>query len=72
MAIIGVIWNTIAMQPMINILIVLSSWLFGSFGLAIIVLTIVVRGLMYPLTIKQLRATKAVQALQPKLAELTT
>jgi len=58
------------MQPMINILIVLSSWLFGSFGLAIIVLTIVVRGLMYPLTIKQLRATKAVQALQPKLAEL--
>jgi YidC/Oxa1 family membrane protein insertase len=25
---------------------------------------------MYPLTIKQLRATKAVQALQPKLAEL--
>jgi len=69
-AIIGVIWNTIAMQPMINILIVLSSWLFGSFGLAIIVLTIIVRGLMYPLTIKQLRATKAVQALQPKLAEL--
>ena len=70
MAIIGAIWNTIAMQPMINILIVMSSWLFGSFGLAIIVLTIVVRGLMYPLTIKQLRATKAVQVLQPKLAEL--
>ena len=68
--IIGAIWNSIAMQPMINILIVLSNLLFGSFGLAIIVLTIVVRGLMYPLTIKQLRATKAMQSLQPKIAEL--
>jgi len=58
------------MQPMINTLIVMSSWLFGSFGLAIIGLTIVVRGLMFPLTIKQLRATKAVQSLQPKIAEL--
>ena len=70
MGTIGEIWNVIAMQPMINILIVLSNFLFGSFGLAIIGLTIVVRGLMYPLTIKQLRATKAMQSLQPKIAEL--
>jgi len=70
LAIIGGIWNTIAMQPMINILIVMSSWLFGSFGLAIIGLTIIVRGLMFPLTIKQLRATKAMQSIQPKIAEL--
>ena len=69
----GELWNLIislTLQPMINILIVLSNWLFGSFGLAIIVLTIIVRGLMYPLTIKQLRATKAMQSLQPKIAEL--
>jgi YidC/Oxa1 family membrane protein insertase len=70
LGIIGGIWTAVAMQPMINTLIVMSSWLFGSFGLAIIGLTIVVRGLMFPLTIKQLRATKAMQALQPKLAEL--
>ena len=70
MGIIGGIWTAVAMQPMINILIVMSSWLFGSFGLAIIGLTIVVRGLMFPLTIKQLRATKAMQSLQPKIAEL--
>jgi len=70
LGIIGGIWTAVAMQPMINTLIVMSSWLFGSFGLAIIGLTIVVRGLMFPLTIKQLRATKAVQSLQPKIAEL--
>ena len=67
---IGEIWNLIAVQPMTNVLIVLSHYLFSSFGLAIIALTIVVNVLMYPLTKKQLRATKAMQALQPKLAEL--
>ncbi len=58
------------MQPMINALIVLTDYLLGSFGLAVIVLTIVTRVLMYPLTIKQLRATKGMQELQPKLTEL--
>ena len=63
-------WNLIVMQPMINSLIVLSHYLFNSFGLAIIVLTIIVNGVMLPLTMKQLRASKAMQELQPKLAEL--
>ena len=55
---------------MINILIVLSNYLFNSFGLTIIALTIVIRASMYPLTIKQLHASKAMQELQPKLTEL--
>jgi YidC/Oxa1 family membrane protein insertase len=58
------------MQPMINTLIVLANFLFGNLGLAIIVLTIGIRLIMLPLTLKQLRATKAMQDLQPKLAEL--
>ena len=67
---IGAIWNVIILQPMINIAIALSHILFSSFGLTIIALTIVIRGLMYPLTRKQLQATRAMQELQPKLAEL--
>jgi YidC/Oxa1 family membrane protein insertase len=55
---------------MLNSMVWLSTILFGSFGLTIIALTIVVRGLMYPLTIKQLHATRAMQALQPRLKEL--
>ncbi len=58
------------MQPMINTLIVLTHYLFNSFGLAIIVVTIIVNALMLPLTLKQLHASKAMQDLQPKLAEL--
>jgi YidC/Oxa1 family membrane protein insertase len=67
---IGDIWNLIAMQPVINTLIVLSHYLFNNFGLAIIALTIVVNGAMLPLTLKQVRASKAMQEMQPELAEL--
>jgi len=66
----GGLWNTIAIGPMVNILIVLTQYLFGSFGLAIIALTIVVNLVMYPLTKKQIDSTKAMQEMQPKLAEL--
>jgi len=67
---IGVIWDLIILNPLINSMVWLSDILFSSFGLTIIVLTIVVRGLMYPLTIKQLRATQAMSELQPKIKEL--
>jgi len=48
----------------------LSHYLFDNFGLAIIVLTIVVNILMLKLTLKQVRASKTMQELQPKLAEM--
>ena len=67
---IGAIWDLIILKPMINIVIALSGILFSNLGLTIIALTLVVRGAMYPLTRKQLRATKAMQSLQPKLTEL--
>jgi YidC/Oxa1 family membrane protein insertase len=67
---IGDIWNLIALQPMMNTLIVLTHYLFDNFGLAIIVLTLAVNGAMFPLTLKQVNASKAMQDLQPKIAEL--
>ena len=67
---IGAIWDLIILNPLINGMVWLSDILFSSFGLTIIILTIVVRGIMYPLTIKQLRATRAMQSLQPKIKEL--
>ncbi len=66
----GEIWDLIAMRPMINVLVVLSHYLFNSFGLAIIAVTIIVNACMLPLTLRQIRASKAMQDLQPKLAEL--
>ncbi len=67
---VGEIWDLIILSPMINVLIVISGYLLHNFGLAIIALTILVRFVTLPLTQKQLRATKAMQEMQPKLAEL--
>ena len=66
----GEVWDLIIFQPVLNFLIVLCSVLFSNFGLTIIGLTIIIRGCMYPLTIRQLRSTKAMESLQPRLVEL--
>ena len=63
-------WELIIQQPVINVLIVMSHYLADNFGLAIIALTIIVNVLMLPLTLSQIRSTKAMQELQPMLLEL--
>jgi YidC/Oxa1 family membrane protein insertase len=51
----------------------LLAWLYdltGSFGFAIIILTIVFRIVLLPLGIKQIKSMQAMQALQPKIKEI--
>lgn len=43
---------------------------FPSYGTAIILLTVIIRMLLYPLTVKQVKAMKAMRELGPKLKEL--
>jgi len=64
------LWNLIILNPMLNGLIALTSVSDGSFGLAIIALTFIVRLILLPLTIKQLNSTKSLQGMQPKIQEL--
>jgi YidC/Oxa1 family membrane protein insertase len=52
------------------VLIALSHILGGSFGLAIIALTVIIRLISWPLTKRQLNSTKALQDMQPKIQEL--
>lgn len=51
----------------------LLHWLFtkiGNFGVAIICLTFIVRGLMFPVAQKQFASMAAMRAIQPKMKEL--
>ncbi len=68
------LWNLIFLDPILNVLIVLSHVFFDSFGLAIIALTAIVRLLILPLTLKQLHASKkmsdGMRELQPKLQQI--
>ena len=63
-------WGIIILDPILNSLIALSAIVGNNFGVAIIILTIVVRLILFPLTIQQTRSTKVMQELQPKIQEL--
>jgi YidC/Oxa1 family membrane protein insertase len=56
-------------QPIFNLLMLLYHVL-GDFGLSIILLTILIRLILFPLTLKQLKSTKAMQAVQPLIADV--
>jgi YidC/Oxa1 family membrane protein insertase len=67
MEIFGILWLEIIMRPMINSLALLYQLLFSNFGLSIIVFTILIRLAMIPLTIRQTRQMKKMQAIQPNM-----
>ena len=65
----GNLFNIIFTWPIFNGL-TLLYYLFNDFALAIIVLTIVIKLILFPLTLQQLKSMKATQSLQPKMAEI--
>lgn len=64
-------FNTLLYQPLFNALILLYKYLPGQdFGVAVIVLTVLIKVLFYPLGVKAIRAQKALNKLQPKIQEI--
>jgi YidC/Oxa1 family membrane protein insertase len=64
-------FTTFVVQPIFNLLVLIYSVIPGhNFGLAIIIFTIVIRLLMWPLVKKQLRQTKITRKLQPELKRI--
>lgn len=63
-------WNTLIIEPMVNTLLGIYSLLTGifgpahMFGLAIIIFTLLIRLITYPLTIQQMRGAQGMQELQ--------
>jgi YidC/Oxa1 family membrane protein insertase len=66
----GGIWDRYLVYPMSWLLDEFSRILGGSYGLSILVTTILIRLLVLPLMIKQLRSSKAMQAIQPELQKI--
>ena len=61
--------DIIIVRPIVNILFVIFN-LVGDFGLAIIIFTILVKLLMWPLTRSQLRQTRLMRKIQPELTQI--
>jgi YidC/Oxa1 family membrane protein insertase len=67
----GALYHEAIYRPLINALIVLYNTVaFGDLGIAIILLTILVRIALYPLFEKSLHHTMKMQAIQPRLKAL--
>lgn len=65
------IFNLVLFQPLFNALIFLYQVLPGKdFGVAIIVLTILVRLLLFPLMKRSIKSQKVLSKLQPKIKEI--
>ena len=69
MNIFSTIYNAILYQPMLNFL-VLIYVLTGNFGIAVIVLTVLIKCLTNPLNKKAIESQKAMTEIQPKLKEI--
>jgi YidC/Oxa1 family membrane protein insertase len=65
------VFQTLLVDPLYNLLVFLYDVIPGQdVGIAIIILTIIVKLLLAPLSMKSLKAQKALQDLQPKIDEV--
>jgi len=64
-------FNLILYQPLFNALVLLYEYMPGhDFGIAVIVLTILIKLILYPLGAQGIRSQKALSELQPKMKEI--
>jgi len=64
-------FNLILYQPLFNALVFLYQYLPGrDFGVAVIVLTILIRIILYPLMVQSIKSQKVLSELQPKIQEI--
>ena len=70
MEFIVILWNEVIIRPMLNTLVVLYVISFNQMGIAIILLTVLVRAITMPLTLKQIRQMRVMSTLQPKMREI--
>lgn len=65
------LFNNFLYKPLFNILIALYVFIPGNdFGVAIIILTVGIKLLLYPLNVKAIRSQKAFSKLQPMIKEI--
>lgn len=65
-------FDIILVKPLINVLILFYSLIpFHDFGLAIILLTVLIRAVLWPLQSQTLRSQKALNKLQPEIKKIS-
>jgi YidC/Oxa1 family membrane protein insertase len=63
------VWNLVVVHPLMLVLQQLAVFTGGG-GLAIILMTLIIKSILLPLSLKQTNSMKAMQAIQPEIAAL--
>lgn len=65
------LYNLLLFQPLLNALVLLYVFLPGhDLGLAVVILTLIIRLILHPISVKGLKSQKAMACLQPKIKEI--
>jgi len=64
------VWNKAIFEPMLNFLILVSNPLGRNLGLSIVLITILIRVITLPITLRALQSSKVYQEMKPKVEEL--
>jgi len=65
----GDLLNFFLITPLINLFVLLTT-VTGNAGIAVILLTIIIRLVTFPLTVKQMHSTRMMAAMQPRMQEI--
>ena len=63
-------WNFLLVHPLLSLLVGAYDLLFRDFGLAIVAVTLLIRLVLYPLFVTQIRSQRAMQEVAPALKQL--
>src|SRR5436305_4484314 len=63
------IWNDVLVYPLLTLLVIAFD-LIHDFGLAVVVITVLIRLGLYPLYVRQIRSSRAMQELAPALNDI--
>jgi len=65
------LYNILLFQPLLNGLVLLYVFLPGhDLGIAVIILTLIIRAMLHPISLKGIRSQKVMTSLQPKIKEI--
>lgn len=71
MSFLGFIFNEVLYRPLFNALVLLYEYVpYADFGIAIIILTVLIKLIFYPLGTKAIKSQKALSEIQPKIKEI--
>ncbi len=70
LTVLSYVFHLLFVNPMTNVLVAMARLFGGNFGVAIIVFTLVMKVITWPLTSSQYKQSRAMQKIQPQMQEL--